>query len=52
MSRHKLVKTIDLDDELDDYDGADFEEDFQADECKTLRILITVCADQSLSSDS
>ena len=21
MSRHKLVKTLDLDDELDDYDG-------------------------------
>lgn len=23
MSRHKLVKNIDLDDELDDYDGGD-----------------------------
>lgn len=23
MSRHKLVKNLDLDDELDDYDGRD-----------------------------
>lgn len=23
MSRHKLVKNLDLDDELDDYDGGD-----------------------------
>lgn len=28
MSRHKFVKTLDLDDELDDYDGvAIFEDD-------------------------
>jgi len=26
MSRHKLVKNLDLDDELDDFDGDDFEE--------------------------
>ena len=28
MSRHKLVKNLDLDDELDDYDGGeDYEDD-------------------------
>lgn len=27
MSRHKLVKTMDLDDELDDYDGAHYSDD-------------------------
>ena len=28
MSRHKLVKNLDLDDELDDYDGGeDYDED-------------------------
>lgn len=27
MSRHKLVKTMDLDDELDDYDGAHYNDD-------------------------
>jgi elongation factor 1 alpha-like protein len=27
MSRHKLVKAMDLDDELDDFDGADDYED-------------------------
>ncbi len=25
MSRHKLVKALDLDEELDDYDGADYD---------------------------
>ncbi|KAL8895901.1 MAG: hypothetical protein Q9192_003378 [Flavoplaca navasiana] len=28
MSRHKLVKTMNLDDELDDFDGADFDDDY------------------------
>lgn len=27
MSRHKLVKTMDLDDELDDFDGGDYDYD-------------------------
>lgn len=27
MSRHKIVKNLDLDDELDDYDGGDDNED-------------------------
>lgn len=27
MSRHKLVKNLDLDDELDDYDGYDVGEE-------------------------
>lgn len=27
MSRHKIVKNLDLDDELDDYDGADYEDE-------------------------
>ena len=26
MSRHKLVKALDLDEELDDYDGADYDD--------------------------
>ncbi|KAL8731723.1 MAG: hypothetical protein Q9181_004191 [Wetmoreana brouardii] len=30
MSRHKLVKTMNLHDELDDYDGADYDDDFDA----------------------
>ncbi|KAL8672414.1 MAG: hypothetical protein Q9168_003121 [Polycauliona sp. 1 TL-2023] len=32
MSRHKLVKTMNLDDELDDFDGADFEDDYDESE--------------------
>lgn len=31
MSRHKFVKTLDLDDELDDYDGVAI---FEDDECE------------------
>lgn len=31
MSRHKLVKNLDIDDELDDYDGC-VEEDAEEDE--------------------
>ncbi|KAL8833840.1 MAG: hypothetical protein Q9170_004062 [Blastenia crenularia] len=30
MSRHKLVKTMDLDDELDDFDGANYDNDLDA----------------------
>ncbi|KAL8648554.1 MAG: hypothetical protein Q9210_004921 [Variospora velana] len=30
MSRHKLIKTMDLDDELDDFDGANYDDDFDA----------------------
>ncbi|KAL9014406.1 MAG: hypothetical protein Q9173_000954 [Seirophora scorigena] len=30
MSRHKLIKTMDLDDELDDFDGVDYDDDFDA----------------------
>ncbi|KAI4117653.1 MAG: hypothetical protein LQ345_002152 [Seirophora villosa] len=30
MSRHKLIKTMDLDDELDDFDGADYDDGFDA----------------------
>ncbi|KAL8688355.1 MAG: hypothetical protein Q9218_005715 [Villophora microphyllina] len=37
MSRHKLVKTMDLDDELDDYDGADYDDDFDATDEPRLR---------------
>ncbi|KAL8683520.1 MAG: hypothetical protein Q9186_000560 [Xanthomendoza sp. 1 TL-2023] len=32
MSRHKLVKTMNLDDELDDFDGADYDDDYNATE--------------------
>ncbi|KAL8715965.1 MAG: hypothetical protein Q9220_000632 [cf. Caloplaca sp. 1 TL-2023] len=32
MSRHKLVKTMDLDDELDVFDGADYDDDSDAPE--------------------
>ncbi|KAL8845569.1 MAG: hypothetical protein Q9176_000205 [Flavoplaca citrina] len=32
MSRHKLVKTMNLDDELDDFDGADFDDDYNGPE--------------------
>ncbi|KAL8813496.1 MAG: hypothetical protein Q9200_000231 [Gallowayella weberi] len=32
MSRHKLVKTMNLDDELDDFDGADYNDDYEATE--------------------
>ncbi|KAL8757299.1 MAG: hypothetical protein Q9199_002325 [Rusavskia elegans] len=32
MSRHKLVKTMNLDDELDDFDGADFDHDYDGSE--------------------
>ncbi|KAI4124684.1 MAG: hypothetical protein LQ338_004684 [Usnochroma carphineum] len=35
MSRHKLVKTLDFDEELDVYDGADFDDDYDvADESR------------------
>ena len=34
MARHRLVKALDLDDELDDYDGGyAYEEDTQMQEC-------------------
>lgn len=37
MSRHKLVKTMNLDDELDDFEGADFDDDYNgSEECKVL----------------
>ncbi|KAL8951143.1 MAG: hypothetical protein Q9222_002867 [Ikaeria aurantiellina] len=36
MSRHKLVKTMDLDDELDVYDGADYDDDLDAPEELTI----------------
>lgn len=33
MSRHKFVKTLDLDDELDDYDGVAIFEDDEGEPC-------------------
>lgn len=36
MSRHKFVKTLDLDDELDDYDGVSIFEDDEG-ECVRAR---------------
>ncbi|KAL9015493.1 MAG: hypothetical protein Q9185_007113 [Variospora sp. 1 TL-2023] len=30
MSRHKLIKSMDLDDELDDFDGVNYDDDFDA----------------------
>lgn len=36
MSRHKLVKSMDLDNEIGDFDGADYEDDMDAtDECRS-----------------
>lgn len=36
MSRHKLIKTMDLDDELNDFDGANYDDDFDAsEECES-----------------
>ena len=32
MSRHKFVKTMNLDDELDDYDGADLDDKYEESE--------------------
>ncbi|KAI4100285.1 MAG: hypothetical protein L6R37_005571 [Teloschistes peruensis] len=37
MSRHKLVKTMDLDDELDDYDGAHYSDDLDVADEQHLR---------------
>ncbi|KAL8808476.1 MAG: hypothetical protein Q9182_000027 [Xanthomendoza sp. 2 TL-2023] len=37
MSRHKLVKTMNLDDELDDFDGADCNDDYEATEVSRLQ---------------
>lgn len=35
MSRHKLIKTMNLGDELDEFDGANYYDDFDgSDECE------------------
>lgn len=53
MSRHKLVKTMNLDDELDDFDGADFDDGYDESEaCKTLAGTYGIhCTDQTWRSD-
>lgn len=37
MSRHKNIRTMDLDEELDDYDGEDYYEEEEDSECFVLR---------------
>ena len=36
MSRHKLVKNMDFDDKLDDFDGVDYDDDpNETEECRS-----------------
>jgi hypothetical protein len=58
MSRHKIVKNMDLDDELDDYDGGeDYDDDggdnglfFQG--CKRLiKLVLTMACSTDLTED-
>ena len=44
MSRHKFVKTLDLDEVLDDYDGAsedDYEEELSAEDKGEIAVCLT-----------
>ena len=40
MSRHKLVKALDLDEELDDFEGGDASEDEVSTEDKGIQLLL------------